>query len=448
MLFWGIALTLSALVALILIGALLRPTHQAQSDRALDLQIYRDQLSEIDSDLARGVLSADEAQRTRAEISRRLLDADRDMQGASQGSAERPGLNRTVAAMIAVAMLAGSTGLYWRLGADGAPDLPLKARLSDMAAQRPSQADAQAKVGNDTAMAEAAGQAYRDLVAQLRDTAGKRPDDLRGQELLAQHEARLGNYAAASEAMARVIALKGTGATAEDHTDLAELMIVAAGGYVSPEAEQALAKAVGIDPKNPRARYYSGLDLAQNGRADLAYQVWNRLLAEGPADAPWIAPIKAQIGDVARMAGVTEAMPGPTNEQVQDAGNMTPEDQQAMIRGMVARLSERLATEGGSAGPTQMAARGKILDVIKASGDVPLGSSGIQIRFETDLITEGMRPKRIIKRHEACRGQARLVRGAHPMRGPVSPAPLASNFARAPALVPHTLCSQNFMRVG
>jgi hypothetical protein len=54
-------------------------------------------------------------------------------------------------------------------------------------------------------------------------------------------------------------------------------------------------------------------------------------------------------------------------------------------------------TEGGTAGPTQMAARGKLLDVTQLPGDAPLGSSGIQIRFETDLITEGMRPTRIVK---------------------------------------------------
>lgn len=53
--------------------------------------------------------------------------------------------------------------------------------------------------------------------------------------------------------------------------------------------------------------------------------------------------------------------------------------------------------EGGSAGPTQMAARGTIHEVIRASENAPFGSSGIQIRFETDLITEGMRPTRIVR---------------------------------------------------
>ena len=54
-------------------------------------------------------------------------------------------------------------------------------------------------------------------------------------------------------------------------------------------------------------------------------------------------------------------------------------------------------TEGGTAGPSQMAARGTIHNVTKTPEDAPLGSSGIQIRFETDLITEGLRPTRVVR---------------------------------------------------
>ncbi len=46
----------------------------------------------------------------------------------------------------------------------------------------------------------------------------------------------------------------------------------------------------------------------------------------------------------------------------------------------------------GAYGPGHMASRGSILEVSKTTGKVPLGSSGIQIRFETDLIIEGLRP--------------------------------------------------------
>jgi hypothetical protein len=52
---------------------------------------------------------------------------------------------------------------------------------------------------------------------------------------------------------------------------------------------------------------------------------------------------------------------------------------------------------GGGYGPAHMASKGRILDVTKTSGDAPLGSSGIQIRFETDLIIEGIRPARVVR---------------------------------------------------
>jgi hypothetical protein len=58
-------------------------------------------------------------------------------------------------------------------------------------------------------------------------------------------------------------------------------------------------------------------------------------------------------------------------------------------------------TEAGSAGPSQMSARGPIMEVRKIPGEAPTGSSGIQIRFETDLVTEGIRPTRIIRMRPA-----------------------------------------------
>lgn len=52
---------------------------------------------------------------------------------------------------------------------------------------------------------------------------------------------------------------------------------------------------------------------------------------------------------------------------------------------------------GGTAGTAQMASKGPILDVVKTDGEAPLGSSGIQIDIKSDLITEGIRPGRIVR---------------------------------------------------
>jgi hypothetical protein len=67
------------------------------------------------------------------------------------------------------------------------------------------------------------------------------------------------------------------------------------------------------------------------------------------------------------------------------------------IPALMAAAENTLKHSAGAYGPDHMAAAGQILDVTKAEGTIPLGSSGIQVRFETDLVTEGMRPGRIIR---------------------------------------------------
>ena len=96
--------------------------------------------------------------------------------------------------------------------------------------------------------------------------------------------------------------------------------------------------------------------MRQNDRPDVAFRLWDQLLRAGPEDAPWIPAIRAQIDEVAMLAGVeyeqplpAETLSGPTAEDIANASDMTAEDRAEMIQGMVARLSDRLATQGGSA---------------------------------------------------------------------------------------------------
>ena len=109
------------------------------------------------------------------------------------------------------------------------------------------------------------------------------------------------------------------------------------------------------DPENGVSLYYMGLMMAQTGRPDVAFRLWDRLLRQSPADAAWLPPILSQIEEMAFRAGVSDYqvptivdMPGPSTDDVEAAGEMSTEDRQEMIRGMVARLSDRLATEGGT----------------------------------------------------------------------------------------------------
>ncbi|MCK0150889.1 c-type cytochrome biogenesis protein CcmI [Marivita sp. S6314] len=354
-LFWIATGVLAVAMTGLLVLALLRGHRHTGPSEVFDVQVYRDQLTEVDRDLQRGVISEDDATRLRTEISRRILAADAKMQDSGAGSDQPKALGLAMAAVIAVTLIGGTFWFYSALGAPGYGDLGLKTRM-EMAEQaresRPSQAEAESQL--PTASDPAIAQEYEDLVQRLRAAVAERPDDLQGHILLVRSEAGLGNYIAAYKAQERVLSLKGDAATAKDYADLADMMVLAAGGYVSPEAERVLEATLNRDPQNGVAQYYMGLMLAQTGRPDIAFRLWDRLLRQSPPDSVWLPPILAQIEEMAFRAGVgdyqvpqIEGLPGPSAEDVEAAGELSAEERQEMIRGMVARLSDRLATEGG-----------------------------------------------------------------------------------------------------
>ncbi len=361
MLFWLITIALALIVALLLALALLRGRAGEEPAAAYDLRVYRDQLKEVDRDLARGVIAPEDAERVRTEISRRILAADAQVkQGGATGGQPQVG-GRALAIVTVLGLVLGSSLLYLQLGAPGLNDLPLKQRIAaseERRKTRPSQADFVQTLTPIPARVPSGD--YAELMTKLRQTVQDRPDELRGQMLLARNEASLGNYGAARAAQQRVIAIKGDGATAQDHTILADLMINEAQGYVSPEAEAALNQALSMDPRNSMARYYSGLMMMQIDRPDRAFHIWEGLLNDSPADAPWVPAIRGSIEELAWRAGVKYRLPelpaarpaapalsGPTAEDMQAAGEMSAKDRQEMIQNMVSQLSERLATEGG-----------------------------------------------------------------------------------------------------
>lgn len=350
MVFWLAPVLIATVVAFLLLRALRTPQDDGLSAAASDMAVYRDQLAEVDRDLARGVLTEAEAEAVRTEVSRRLLEADRRATVAA-----RAGDGRMLpAAVVVVALvLAGSFLLYARLGAPGLADLPMTERLADLdaaAAARPGQEEAEARARDFLPRPPEPDPSFLELMARLRAALEERPNDTQGLSLLAENEARLGNYTAAREAQERLVAAYGDDAPLEERVTLLDLMVYTAGGFVSPEAEAVLTGILEDAPENETARYYAGLLLAQTGRPDRAFPIWRRLLETSPPDAPWVPVIRAEIGGLAAAAGVDYAPPemrGPSAADMAAAEDMTAEERQEMIRSMVEGLADRLATDGG-----------------------------------------------------------------------------------------------------
>ena len=355
MVFWIIILAMAVLVVLWLFAAMRRAQGLPIGDAAdFDVQVYRDQLAEVERDVTRGVLPAEDAARMRTEISRRILSTDHA--APTEPTTTSTGPQRLIMAILAVVLVGGSVWLYSIIGAPGYGDMALEDRkrfAEELRENRPGQEEALANVPA-FAPAEITPE-FSALMQQLRETVANRPDDLQGHRLLAQNEARMGNFTAAADAQQDVLRLMGDTTRAEDITDYAELLILATNGYVSPEAEAALRAALVEDDQEGRARYYIGLMMVQTGRPDIAFRIWDTLLRRGPDNASWIPPIKEQIMTVAALAGVNYTMPaigagagaGPSLEDIEAASEMTAEERMEMIGGMVDGLSNRLATEGG-----------------------------------------------------------------------------------------------------
>jgi len=355
--FWIATGLFSVLVVVVLMLAVTRTRKAAVPAAAYDLKVYRDQLQEVEKDVARGLLNEQEAARARREVSRRLLEADRALQAAKVAAPVAATRDRVMIGAALGAAVAGAFALYLQIGAPGYPDLPLATRIEmveQARAERPGQDTAEAQVPFREAIP--ADPRREELVAQLRTVIEQRPDDPQGLALLATNEAALGNFRAARLAQERLIAALGDEATGFHQIALAEMMIMATGGYVSPEAETALIRGLETEPRNGTGRYYAGLMFAQQGRPDLAFPIWRNLLAESTPDAPWLEPILLQIEEVAYLAGTEgelanlaqpAAPRGPSAEDIAAAEDMSAEDRAAMVEGMVAQLAGRLADEGG-----------------------------------------------------------------------------------------------------
>jgi len=345
---------MALVVAGLLIGALRAARLRDVTTANSDIAVYKDQLSEVERDLARGILTEADAEAVRVEVSRRLLEADNR---SSDREFDQKGQSGVGIVIVALVVVGGGLGTYAWLGAPGYGDMPMQTRLATLEAARatrPGQGAAEAEVRDQLPRPEAPDPAFLTLMEQLRSAVAERPNDIQGLTFLAQYEARVGNFAEARAAQEQLVAVKSDTATIADRLTLIDIMVFSTGGYVSPEAEAVLRNVLGEAPESGAARYYLGLVEAQAGRADRAFPIWAQLLEDSPPSAPWVPVVRAEILDVAFAAGVMNykipvipGQPALSQKDINAANDMTPQERAEMIQSMVGRLSDRLATEGG-----------------------------------------------------------------------------------------------------
>lgn len=312
MLFWIVAAFLTLCACLAVLVPMARARGRSDADADYDLEVYQDQLAELERDVGRGVIGGAEAEQARAEIGRRILRIAGDAPGTAHPKGSR--LSRVVATLAVLAVPLASWGIYAATGSPHLPGQPLQARLN----------------------ANPADSSIEELVARAEGHLAANPEDGRGWDVLAPIYHRIGRYNDAVIAYSNAIRLQGSSAARE--IGLGEAIAANAGGAITTDAQAALERALVLDPQNPKAHFLLASAMAQEGKEDEAGQAWRAMLEGLPADSPWRGAVEqalARLGD-------EPARPGPTADDVDAAALMSDKDRAQMIEDMVVRLDQRL----------------------------------------------------------------------------------------------------------
>lgn len=325
MTFWLLAITIaivaSAALSYAAAGRMVNATGDA--DDVLDGH-FRLQLREIESDVAAGKMATAEALSAKAELAREVLRQRRD--GAPVIARPLPRFTLPVAI---VATLAIGFATYAMLGNPGLPAQPFDARPQAMAADNMT-----------------VDQAIRMVEARLASN----PDDLRGWQVIAPVYMQAGRFADAEHAFRQILRLSPP--TADSETNLAEALMEQNGGQASGEAGDLLHKAMALDPKAVRPRFYLAAEAMRDKDYASAVRQWQAVIALGKTSDNWMPT--AQAGLAAAEAGAA-GKPLPTTSGAPSApmpaaaatrGTAPP--QQPDILKMVSGLADRLSRQGGS----------------------------------------------------------------------------------------------------
>jgi cytochrome c-type biogenesis protein CcmH len=322
---WIVTGLMAAVVIVLLLYPLMRRAAPNDPGGA-DLAVYRDQLAELERDKARGLIETDQAASLKTEIGRRMLAAAR----SADTPPPRTMAARWMTAAITIALPVGALLVYLAVGQPGLPGQPL--------------AERQISPDSDPAKTLAA-------VEQVKAKLKPEKSDLDRWVVVGEVYLRLGRPRDAVDALRVAAGVDPENASLS--ALLAEALVAADGGALGAEAKHRFQAIPDNSDAKSVARYYLALADAQSGDMKAALKGWQALLADSPADALWIEQTRARIAGAAQALGLDPAKEtprprpasadgGPSASDIQAVQQRTPEQQQAMIRSMVAGLAAKV----------------------------------------------------------------------------------------------------------
>lgn len=293
-LFWVIGALMVAIALAFVLPPLLGNNDLKEEDETKEsnVNVYRDQLTELEADLRNGIIAPNQYQQDRDGIERRLLE-DVAASGEATASAAPANADRRAAYAIAFAIPVIALALYSQVGnprmkPQGRPEAPAEAPAVEN-----SQPDSQMAQPNIAAN-----------VANLAKRLEQNPNDVQGWTMLGRSYAGMEKYKEASEAYAKATALKAD--DADLWADYAFAMAMANGQHLQGKPQELIAKSLQLDPNNAKGLELAGSAAFESKNYKQAIDYWQRLLARTPAGSEVAQTISQRIDQAKKLAGTAE----------------------------------------------------------------------------------------------------------------------------------------------
>jgi cytochrome c-type biogenesis protein CcmH len=273
------ALMLSAALGFILPTLLRKPTPNAvhaQRD-ALNLEVLRDQLRELDVDREEGVIDNAGYDSSRKELEQRVLQ---DVRPGVQVVTPRTGKSWT-AIVLTILLPVAAGALYWGLGNTGGLD--------------PS------RVVAESADQKVTPEQVNEMVAKLARHLKEKPDDIEGWNMMARSALALGRFTDAADAYSHLIKLVPPNATLL--ADYADTLGMANNRSLQGEPEKLINQALEADPKNIKALALSGSVFYERHDYAGAVTQWRKIMLLVPPNSDVARSVASSILDATTQAG-------------------------------------------------------------------------------------------------------------------------------------------------
>jgi len=292
--FWlSAAVLAAAALAFVLRPLFWRGPPREISRDAVNVSLYRDQLRELEADLAAGAIQRSDYDRARSEIEARLLeDVDPVDRGQTPNSDSRTQIRvRGLTPILAVGIPILALGVYFATGNPGAIDSPM--------------------------------QNLETMVNRLAERLKQTPEDVEGWRLLGRSYAAMERFEDSTRAYARAAGLSPK--NPDILADLADSLAMARGRTLQGEPEKLVLRALELDPENLKALSLAGTAAYERRDFAAAAAYWQRILPHVPKDSEDAKVVQANIDEAKSLMGA-KSLKGTVSLSPKLKGRAAPED--------------------------------------------------------------------------------------------------------------------------